>query len=173
MNNLNNSKVELIKGTATFVQDGQVVVGDDTYTADKILIAVGGQPAWPNIPGAEHGISSDGFFELESLPKKAVVVGAGYIAVEMAGILKSLGSDVTQIIRKDKVLRTFDPFIVDAVTAEIEEMGINLVKNSEVAHVEKTSDGLLKIATKTGTVIEGRLIQYLNRTILRLIGNPH
>ena len=86
---------------------------------------------------------------------KAVVVGAGYIAVEMAGILKSLGSNVTQIIRKDKVLRTFDGMIVDAVTEEVEHLGIELVKNArEVAHVEKTENGSLTICTKSGAVID-------------------
>nr|ADV59548.1 glutathione reductase [Paracyclopina nana] len=154
LNNLKNSKVELITGEAKFVDKDKVVVGDDTYSADHILIAVGGYPTWPSIPGAEHGISSDGFFELESLPSKSVVVGAGYIAVEMAGILKSLGSDVTQIIRKDKVLRTFDSLVVDAVTLEIENMGINLVKNTEVANVEKKQDGKLKVITKSGVVTD-------------------
>ncbi len=128
-----------------------IAVGDKIYSADNILIAVGGYPTWPSIPGAEHGISSDGFFELEDLPKKSVVVGAGYIAFEMAGILKSLGSDVTQIIRKDKVLRSFDDLIVESVTHEIEHMGINLLKNTEVAHVEKMEDGSLTISTKVVT----------------------
>ena len=132
----------------------KVAVGQDVYSADHILIAVGGYPAWPSIPGAEHGISSDGFFELEALPKKAVVVGAGYIAVEMAGILKSLGSEVHQIIRKDKVLRSFDELIVDSVTEELEHLGVNLVKKTEVAHIEKKDDKLLRISTKSGVVLD-------------------
>ena len=92
--NLNKSKVHFIEGRAKFSGTNQVSVEEKSgekseYTADHILVAVGGYPSWPsNIPGYEHGISSDGFFELEALPKKAVVVGAGYIAVEMAGILK-------------------------------------------------------------------------------------
>ena len=156
LNNLSKSKVELIRGEGTFVDKNLVAVGDDVYSADHILIAVGGYPTWPSIPGAEHGISSDGFFELETLPKKAVVVGAGYIAVEMAGIFKSLGSDVTQILRKDKALRSFDSMIVDTVTEELEHLGINLVKNArEVAHVEKNEeDGTLTICTKSGAVID-------------------
>ena len=84
------------------------------------------------------------------------MVGAGYIAVEMAGIFKSLGSDVTQILRKDKALRSFDSMIVDTVTEELEHLGINLVKNArEVAHVEKNEeDGLMTICTKSGAVID-------------------
>ena len=153
-NNLQKSKVELIRGQGVFVDKDKVAVGQDVYSADHILIAVGGYPAWPSIPGAEHGISSDGFFELEALPKKAVVVGAGYIAVEMAGILKSLGSEVHQIIRKDKVLRSFDELIVDSVTEELEHLGVNLVKKTEVAHIEKKDDKLLRISTKSGVVLD-------------------
>ena len=133
--------MHLIRGQGSFVDKNKISVGDDVYSADHILVAVGGYPTWPQIPGAEHGISSDGFFELESLPKKAVVVGAGYIAVEMAGILKSLGSEVTQVIRKDKVLRSFDPLIVDAVTEELETMGVELLKYDEVVNVEKSPEG--------------------------------
>ena len=140
-NNLKKSNVHLIRGQGSFVDKNKISVGDEVYSADHILVAVGGYPTWPQIPGAEHGISSDGFFELESLPKKAVVVGAGYIAVEMAGILKSLGSEVTQVIRKDKVLRSFDPMIVDAVTEELETSGIELLKNDEVVNVEKSPEG--------------------------------
>ena len=132
----------------------KIAVGQDVYSADHILIAVGGYPAWPSIPGAEHGISSDGFFELEELPKRAVVVGAGYIAVEMAGILKSLGSEVHQIIRKDKVLRSFDETIVDSVTEELQNLGVNLVKQTEVAHIEKKDDKYLRISTKSGVVLD-------------------
>ena len=77
LNNLSKSKVELIRGEGTFVDKNLVAVGDDVYSADHILIAVGGYPTWPSIPGAEHGISSDGFFELETLPKKVIKVGGG------------------------------------------------------------------------------------------------
>ena len=124
----------MIEGRARFLSSNKVLVEDNSggnseYSADNILIAVGGYPTWPtNIPGYEYGISSDGFFELNALPKKAVVVGAGYIAVEMAGILKSLGSNVSLVIRYDSVLRSFDKMISTAVTKEVQEMGINLMK---------------------------------------------
>jgi glutathione reductase (NADPH) len=99
-----------------------------------VLVAVGGQPTIPdNIPGADLGIDSDGFFELEALPRKTVVVGAGYIAVEMAGILSALGSDVSLVIRYDKVLRTFDSMISDCVTEEMEHAGVKIIKNSGVS----------------------------------------
>jgi len=117
------------------------------YSADKILIAVGGKPTWPDIPGAELGISSDGFFELDQLPKKAVVVGAGYIAVEMAGILNALGSDVTLVIRKDKVLRSFDDMISERVTEELIESGITVLKNTQVVEVKGSCEGGAKTVT--------------------------
>lgn len=101
--NLNKANIEKVVGRAIFVDNSTVDVGGKMYTADHIVIATGGYPTMPNIPGIEHAINSDGFFELETLPKKAVVVGAGYIAIEMAGILNALGSEVTLCIRHEQV----------------------------------------------------------------------
>ena len=160
MANLNKSKVQLIEGSAKLSGTNKVSVegkggNKSEYTADHILVAVGGYPSWPsNIPGYEHGISSDGFFQLETLPKKAVVVGAGYIAVEMAGILKSLGSDVTLVIRYENVLRSFDKMISQAVTREVQGMGINLMKSSNIVNVEKKTNGTLNISTDKGDLFE-------------------
>lgn len=105
--NLGKSKVEKIFGHAVFTGEKApypiISVKGKKYTAPNILIATGGYPMFPSeeeIPGAKYGISSDGFFDLEDLPKKAVVVGAGYIAVEMAGILNGLGTDTQLIIRR-------------------------------------------------------------------------
>ena len=85
--NLERAEIERIKGWARFKEGDphSVVVGDDTYSAKHVLVAVGGEPNVPSLPGAEHGITSDGFFELEDLPKKVAIVGAGYIAVELSG----------------------------------------------------------------------------------------
>ena len=98
-NNLANSGITSITGDASFVGPKQVKVGDTVYTGDKILIAVGGKPEMPDIPGIELAIDSDGFFDLESIPKKVAVVGSGYIAVELAGILNLLGAEVDLFIR--------------------------------------------------------------------------
>ena len=158
--NLNKSKVQLIEGRGKLISTNKVLVEDSSgnnseYSADNILIAVGGYPTWPsNIPGYEHGISSDGYFELNALPKKAVVVGAGYIAVEMAGILKSLGSDVSLVIRYDSVLRSFDKMISTAVTKEVQEMGINLMKSSNIVNVDKKENGNLDITTDKGNLVD-------------------
>ena len=109
--NLDNSKVEIIKGLAKFVGDKRVQVDGTVYSADHILVAVGGRPLVPAIPGAELGITSDGFFELTERPGRVVVVGAGYIAVEMAQIFAGLGTDTTLCIRGATVLRSFDQLV--------------------------------------------------------------
>ncbi|XP_078613026.1 glutathione reductase, mitochondrial-like [Branchiostoma floridae x Branchiostoma japonicum] len=150
--NLDKSHVEAIVGDAKFVGERCVEVDGNRYTAEHILIATGGRPVFPNTPGVEYGISSDGFFDLEDLPKKAVVVGAGYIAVEMAGILKTLGSDVSLLIRKDKVLRTFDSMISSELTEELQHIGINLMKQTQVSKVEKAADGRLTVFTNNGEI---------------------
>jgi glutathione reductase (NADPH) len=106
--NLANSKVDLIQGSASFNADGKVEVDGREIRAKNVLIAVGGKPLVPDIPGKELCIDSDGFFELDYLPSKVAVVGAGYIAVELAGVLNSFGADTTIFTRRDGVLRSFD-----------------------------------------------------------------
>ena len=111
-NNLNNSKVEVIHGKAKLIGEKKVAVEGSIYTADHILVAVGGRPLLPpDIPGADLGITSDGFFQLETRPERVVVVGAGYIAVEMAQIFAGLGSNTTLCIRGSTVLRNFDSLV--------------------------------------------------------------
>jgi len=141
--NLDNSKVEVIKGWGKFVGKNKIVVDGTIYSADHILVAVGGKPALPNIPGAEHGITSDGFFELKERPSRVVVVGAGYIAVEMAQIFAGLGSTTTLAIRGETVLRSFDRMISEAVTEEVTHGGVNIKKGVTVKSVEKSSEGIV------------------------------
>ncbi|GFR86338.1 glutathione reductase [Elysia marginata] len=150
--NLEKSKVEKIVGHATFTQDKCVEVAGQKYAADHIMIATGGRPFIPSIPGAEHGISSDGFFELEELPKKVVVVGAGYIAVELAGIFGALGADTSLLIRYDQVLRTFDSMISKAVTDNLEPGNVKLMKKMQISKVTKESDGTLTLETNSGVI---------------------
>ena len=109
--NLDTSKVEIIKGLAKFIGEKRIQVEGKVYSADHILVAVGGKPLVPDIPGAELGITSDGFFELKERPGRVVVVGAGYIAVEMAQIFAGLGTDTTICIRGATVLRNFDQLV--------------------------------------------------------------
>ncbi|CAI8021486.1 Glutathione reductase, mitochondrial, partial [Geodia barretti] len=140
--NLQKDAVEYIKGHATFTGPHEVKVGDKTYTAEHILIATGTKPIIPKVPGHEYGITSDGFFELEDLPKKVAVVGSGYIAVELAGILNSLGSEVSLVVRYHKCLRSFDDVLSDSLMEEMTNAGIKVVKFSTVEKVEKAGETL-------------------------------
>lgn len=114
----------------------------ETIRAKKILLATGGHPNIPNIPGAELGITSDGFFDLEKRPNKVALVGAGYIAVEMAGMFHHLGSETHLFIRHDKFLRPFDPMIQDKVIEEYERQGIIIHRNSSQQKIGKSEKGL-------------------------------
>lgn len=153
-NNLDKAKIQTIQGHAKFTNDPEptVEVNGKKYSAPHILIATGGHPSVlseEEVPGASLGITSDGFFELESLPKRSVVVGAGYIAVEMAGILSTLGSKTSLVIRQSGVLRSFDSYISTNCTKELQNSGVDLWKNSQVKSVKKMESGLeLTIATK-------------------------
>ena len=151
--NLKNDKVEYLHGTASFVDPHTVKVTLDDQTevsvkAKKILVAVGGHPNYPPVEGAELGITSDGFFELEKQPKKVAVVGAGYIAVEMAGMFHALGTETHLFIRHDTFLRTFDPMIQEKVSKEYERQGIHLHKNSSQSKVEDLGNGKKRLHYK-------------------------
>lgn len=146
--NLGNAQVDLVEGVAKFVAKNQVEVDGVVYTGKHILVAVGGKPSLPDIPGIEHVIDSDGFFKLETQPKKVAVVGAGYIAIEIAGIFNVLKSDTSIFCRFDHVLRTFDPIVRDLINEEGEKTGINFVRNSRIERIEKQSDGSLTITAK-------------------------
>jgi len=124
--------------------EAEVVLDDgskETIRAKKILLATGGHPNIPkSIEGAELGITSDGFFDLEKRPEKVALVGAGYIAVEMAGMFHHLGSETHLFIRHDKFLRTFDPMVQDKIVEEYERQGIIIHRNSSQNKIEKNSE---------------------------------
>lgn len=148
--NLSNSNVTHIKALATFVDasetDGNVLeASGEFYCAPHILIATGGYPWTPDVPGIEHTITSDGFFELQSQPEKVAIVGAGYIATELAGVLNSLGSEVVQFLRKDKLLREFDHEIGEHLMALMQEHGITIKTKSEPTAFSKTADGKITV----------------------------
>ena len=147
---LSSNGVTVINGFATFVDNKTVEVNGELYTADHILIAVGGRPTIPNIPGAELGIDSNGFFELDAQPKRVAVVGAGYIAVEIAGVLHSLGTETHLFVRKNKPLRTFDPYIVDTLVDIMAKEGPTLHTDCTPKEVIKESDGSLTIHFENG-----------------------
>ncbi|MDN6115555.1 MAG: glutathione-disulfide reductase, partial [Enterobacterales bacterium] len=151
---LGNNKVDVIHGFAKFIDAHTVEVNGETITADHILIATGGRPSRPNIPGAEYGINSDGFFELDALPKRVAVVGAGYIAVEIAGVLNGLGSETHLFVRKHAPLRTFDPMIVEALVEVMNAEGPQLHTQSVPKSVVKNSDGSLTLTLENGKTFE-------------------
>jgi glutathione reductase (NADPH) len=142
-NNLSNSGVTYIAGAASFVDARTVAVGNDHYTAERIVIATGGRPRLPDIAGAEHGITSDGFFELEDRPQRILVAGSGYIAVELAGVLNGLGSEVRLVVRKDSIIREFDGMLGEKLMEAMERDGIDIETRVVPAEVEKTDDGLV------------------------------
>lgn len=147
---MDNSNVELITGYGKFVGDKKVMVNGAIYSGDHVLVAVGGTPTLPDVPGAELGITSDGFFQLEQRPDKVLVVGAGYIAVEMAGIFSGLGSDTSLAIRGDSVLRNFDPLISEAVTEEVRASGIKLVTGARIVSLSRDESGGLVATLDSG-----------------------
>ena len=150
-NNLKNSGVDMISGTAEFTGENSVSVnGRDTYTADKILIAVGGRPWSPNIPGVEHTITSDGFFALEQQPKKVAVIGGGYIGVELAGVFNALGSETHIFTRAPKVLKEFDSFIVEALMREMVKQNLMHHSGMQPSEFIKGSDGKVSIKMENG-----------------------
>ena len=138
--------VERVYEYARFVDTHTVEVAGELYTAPHILIATGGHPLYPNIPGSEYGITSDGFFELDEVPKRTAVIGAGQIAVEVAGVLNALGSDTHLFVRKDRPLRTFDKDIIDVLVDEMAKSGPTLHMHANATEVVKNADDSLTIS---------------------------
>jgi glutathione reductase (NADPH) len=174
--NLEKDKCDYLSGTAKILEPGKVEVkfvdSDETkiLSATHICIAAGGHPDLPKtIPGHELGIDSDGFFHLEKQPKRVAIVGAGYIAVEFAGIFNALGSETHLFIRQDSFLRTFDPMIQEVLMREYEEAGIKIHKRSkDFSKVEKLDSGDIRIHFDTiegqGTMEVDTLIWAIGRT---------
>ena len=148
---LGKNNIDVIKGFARFVDAKTVEVEGHLYTADHILIAVGGAPTLPDIPGAQFGIDSNGFFELKSQPKRVAIVGAGYIAVEIAGVLNALGSDTHLFVRKETPLRTFDPILVETLVDEMKNEGLHLHTQSVPKEVLKELDGSFTLHFENGS----------------------
>ncbi len=147
---LGKNNVDVIRGFARFVDARTVEVNGETITADHILIATGGRPDHPNIPGAEYGIDSDGFFELPALPERVAIVGAGYIAVELAGVINGLGAQAHLFVRKHAPLRSFDPLIVDTLVEVMNAEGPTLHTHAVPKAVVKNADGSLTLALEDG-----------------------
>lgn len=139
---LDRAGVELIEGRGRLAGPNAVEVNGQRYTAEKILIATGGRPWVPEIPGRELGIISDEAFHLPELPERVLIVGAGYVAVEFAGIFNGLGSQVTLACRRELILRGFDADLRRAVDAGMRGRGVDLRYGLQLASLEKASDGI-------------------------------
>src|SRR6266446_4880392 len=159
INMLKNSGVEIIEGRAILADPHTVEIGGRNYTADNILIATGGHPTVPDIPGIEHVISSNEALDLPQLPRRIVIVGGGYIAVEFAGIFNGFGSEVVEIIRRQDVLRGFDEHIRVYLGEEMRARGIDIRSNAQVARIDKAGGGYV-VTTTTGDRIDTDLVMY-------------
>ena len=163
VNMLNNAKVEIFEARGVVVDPHTVEVGGKRYTAENILIAVGGWPETPKLPGIEHVISSNEALDLPALPKRIVIVGGGYIAVEFAGIFRSFGSEVVEIIRADHVLRGFDDDVRTCLGEEMRLRGIDIRSGTEIARIDKhaaSQGGGYTVTTKAGGTIETDCVMY-------------
>lgn len=149
---LDKNSIALIKGTASFLDPTTVVVNQDRIQAPHILIATGAQSVWPEIPGAALGIDSDGFFELSSCPERIAVVGAGYIAVELAGMLRAFGAHVSLVYRHDSILRTFDPVLSEQCLQNYRRQGIGSFPNHTPTALAQRNEGLVLICEEAKQV---------------------
>ncbi|ENW82436.1 glutathione reductase [Acinetobacter sp. NIPH 284] len=149
-NSLSNNKIDLIRGAAHFIDKNTIEVNGEKFTADHILIATGTQPSLPDIDGVEYGIDSNGFFELTALPKTVAVIGSGYIAVELAGVLNSLGSQVGLFIRKDLPVRRFDSFLSETLVEVMQTDGITIHTQAVPKKITKNADGSVVLHLESG-----------------------
>jgi len=159
-NLLVNSGVTLHEAHAKIVGPHEVEVNGERFTAENILIATGGWPQIPEIPGREHAIGSNEAFFLKELPKRVLVVGGGYIAVEFAGIFHGLGANTTLLYRGDLFLRGFDGSVRKHLQEELTKRGLDLQFNSDIARIDKQADGSLIATLKDGRVLEADCIFY-------------
>ena len=140
---LDNSEVKVYRGYGKFIDSHTIEIGEQKVTAEKILIAVGGKPVKPDdIPGVEHAITSREIFNVKEQPKRIVIIGGGYIGVEFACILNGLGTEVTMVIRGEKILRGFDEDLRDEIQEGMERHGIRILNNKPMLSIAKKDSGL-------------------------------
>ena len=161
--NLERDGVTHVRGHATMVDAHTVAVDGTQYTAERILVAVGGEPIVPDVPGAELGITSDGFFALDRRPERVAVVGAGYIAIELAGMLHALGARVSLVLRREAALRSFDADLQEALMDTMRGHGIEIVTGATTERLERDGGGITLVAQ------DGRRLEGLD-TVLWAVG---
>ncbi|MBT8132688.1 MAG: glutathione-disulfide reductase [Gammaproteobacteria bacterium] len=144
--NLDKRHVDLFRAHGAFVDAHTVQAGDQTITAEHIVIATGGKPRVPAMANAELGMVSDDFFELERCPENVAIIGSGYIAVELAGMFAALGAETHLFVRKDGILRSFDPMLRELLTAELRHHGISIIPNTPLTALEIGANGGVALA---------------------------
>ncbi|CAD5109462.1 glutathione-disulfide reductase [Zestomonas carbonaria] len=159
-NLLVNSGVTLLESHAKLVDAHHVEVDGQRFSAEHILVATGGWPQIPDIPGREHAISSNEAFYLGQLPRRVLVVGGGYIAVEFASIFHGLGAQTTLLYRRELFLRGFDGAVRRHLKEELERKGLDLQFNADIARIDKQSDGSLLATLKDGRALEADCVFY-------------
>ncbi|AQZ95779.1 glutathione-disulfide reductase [Halopseudomonas phragmitis] len=159
-NLLTSAGVQLIEGRARLLDSHTVEVNGQSYTAERILLATGGWPHIPEFPGREHVISSNEVFYLPELPKRTLVVGGGYIAIEFASIFHGLGCDSTLLYRGELFLRGFDLGVREHVAKTLKDKGLDLRFNADVERIDKQPDGSLRVALKSGETLDADLVLY-------------
>jgi glutathione reductase (NADPH) len=152
--------VEIIRGTGSIKAQGIVCVGDRELHTKRILIATGGWPFKPNVPGIEHAIDSNDVFSMEAFPKDIIVVGGGYIAVEFAGIFKGLGANTRLLYRGDQILRGFDQEVRDYAAQEITKSGVEISVNTDIKAIEKLANGRISCTLTDDSNIECGTLMY-------------
>ncbi|MBI6683010.1 glutathione-disulfide reductase [Pseudomonas viridiflava] len=155
-----DSGVTLHEGHARIVGAQKVEINGQIYSAERILIATGGWPLIPDVPGREHAISSNEAFFLKELPKRVVVVGGGYIAVEFASIFNGLGADTTLVYRGEMFLRGFDGSVRTHLHEELLKRHMDIRFNSDIERIDKQADGTLKLSMKGGGTLETDCVFY-------------
>ena len=158
-NLIDKSGADLFDGRATVAGPHLVSVNGETYSSKNILIATGGWPYIPEFPGSQYAVSSNEMFSLEKLPKTAVVVGGGYIAVEFAGILNGLGVETHLIYRGPQLLKSFDREMSEKVKEGMLAKGVNIHLNTQINEINKTTDSL-SVVLESGSALESDLVLY-------------
>ena len=159
-NLLVNSGVMLLEGHARLVGKQKVEVNGQVYSAERVLIATGGWPQVPDLPGREHAITSNEAFYLPQLPKRVIVVGGGYIAVEFASIFNGLGADTTLVYRRELFLRGFDDSVRTHLHEELIKRRMSIQFNSDIERIDKQTDGTLQVTLLDGRVMEADCVFY-------------
>ena len=144
------NNIDVIHGFAKFIDKKTIEVNGEKITADHILIATGTQASLPDIEGVEFGIDSNGFFELQDLPKRTAIIGSGYIAVELAGVLNSLGSNVQLFIRKNQPLRNLDSFLGQTLIEHMRSENIQVYTHTQIKKVSKLEDNSIVLYLEDG-----------------------